>query len=478
MAITKILYIGDCGKGNHGKHLKQSLAYVCKEEKTGGGRWISAVNCQPGFAYQQMVGTKELFHKTDKRQGYHMIISFEEGEVTADLAFEIVGEFVRQYLGRDYEAVYVIHDNTAHIHGHIIFNSVSFSTRKKYRYEKGDWAKYIQPITNSLCSRYGLSTITIEEDQALAHDNYEEWRERKDGRFVWSDMICRDLDICIAQASDFEEFMDLLSEKGYEIKQGKHLAVKPPGMSRYRRCRYFGGDYTEERIRERIVLESAEVRKELYGNAKIVRVNVPYRIRRAKLSGIQRRYFARLYRTGKLKKRPYSQAWKYRDEIKKMHQLHDEYMLLSKYEIHKEEDIEALCKQLDLEKKTVEKERRALSKEKAFYRGLFQKVERIEELSFAESAYVSGDTFFEDEHREYRKITGEIQNSGYSVDELKELIKEFKDRSARISEDYKSVGREYKIALRLRENTAYYKRTKDRSKEAVITGDRKSPRGR
>lgn len=213
-------------------------------------------------------------------------------------------------------------------------------------------------------------------------------------------------------------------------------------------------------------------------NAKIVRVNVPYRIRRAKLSGIQRRYFARLYRTGKLKKRPYSQAWKYRDEIKKMHQLHDEYMLLSKYEIHKEEDIEALCKQLDLEKKTVEKERRALSKEKAFYRGLFQKVERIEELSFAESAYVSGDTFFEDEHREYRKITGEIQNSGYSVDELKELIKEFKDRSARISEDYKSVGREYKIALRLRENTAYYKRTKDRSKEAVITGDRKSPRGR
>lgn len=105
-------------------------------------------------------------------------------------------------------------------------------------------------------------------------------------------------------------------------------------------------------------------------------------------------------------------------------------------------------------------------------------MERIEELSFAESAYVSGDTFFEDEHREYRKITGEIQNSGYSVDELKELIKEFKDRSARISEDYKSVGREYKIALRLRENTAYYKRTKDRSKEAVITGDRKSPRGR
>ena len=108
--------------------------------------------------------TKKLFYKTDKRQGYHIIISFEEGEVTAELAFQIVGEFVEEYLGKEYEAVYAIHDNTAHIHGHIIFNSVSFLTGKKYRYEKGDWAKYIQPITNRLCDKYGLSTITIETE--------------------------------------------------------------------------------------------------------------------------------------------------------------------------------------------------------------------------------------------------------------------------------------------------------------------------
>ena len=40
---------------------------------------------------------------------------------------------------------------TDHVHSHIVFNSVSFVDGKKYRYEKGDWAKYIQPITNKLC---------------------------------------------------------------------------------------------------------------------------------------------------------------------------------------------------------------------------------------------------------------------------------------------------------------------------------------
>ena len=476
LAITKILYIGDCGKGDHGKHLKQSIEYVCKEAKTGGGRWVSAVNCQSGYAYQQMIATKELFHKTDKRQGYHMIISFEEGEVTADLAFEIVGEFVRQYLGKEYEAVYVIHDNTSHIHGHIIFNSISFLTGKKYRYEKGDWAKYIQPITNALCSKYGLSTIMIEEDQALAHDSYPEWREHKDGRFVWSDMICRDLDAGIAQASDYEEFLGFLAEKGYEVKQGKHLAVKPPGMDRFRRCRYFGTDYTEERIRERIISEDVRSYSKHYDRARIVKVNVPYHIRRAKLSGLQRRYFARLYRLGKLKKRPYSQAWKYRDDIKRMHRLHDEYLLLSKYEIHSEDDLNDICERLDLDKKAVARDRKALSKEKASYRGLFQKMERLERLSFAESAYADGDMFFEDEHREYERLSCEIRDAGHTVDELKALLDDFKERSAKISEEYKTVGRDYKIATRLMDNANHRDRTLERSKE-IDAKDRTS-RGR
>jgi hypothetical protein len=141
LAVSKILCIGSCGAGYAGKHLSQALDYISKKEKTGDGRWEGCLNCLPGTIYQQMRQTKEHFGKTDKRQGYHIILSFAEGEVDAAAAFKITGKFAREYLGSGYEALYTVHDNTDHIHAHIIFNSVSFCTGNKYHYKKGDWAK-------------------------------------------------------------------------------------------------------------------------------------------------------------------------------------------------------------------------------------------------------------------------------------------------------------------------------------------------
>ena len=92
----------------------------------------------------------------------------------ADTAFEVIGKFAKEYLGKDYEALYAVHDNTNHIHGHIIFNSVSFRDGRKYRYKKGDWAREIQPVTNRLCEEYGLSTIEISEDRAKKSENYKD----------------------------------------------------------------------------------------------------------------------------------------------------------------------------------------------------------------------------------------------------------------------------------------------------------------
>ena len=225
MAISKILNMKDCGGHFHGKHLKRALDYVMNPDKTQDGRLVGAINCQVDTAFEQMKETKRNFGKIDKRQGYHIILSFKENEVNPDTAFEITQKFVEEYLGKSYEAVLVVHDNTAHVHSHIVFNSVSFVDGKKYRYEKGDWAKYIQPITNRLCQEYGLSIIDVDDEKKeRQHESYKEWSEYREGNFVWSDMIKRDLDACILQAKDYEEFLELLSEKGYQIKQGKHTA--------------------------------------------------------------------------------------------------------------------------------------------------------------------------------------------------------------------------------------------------------------
>lgn len=137
---------------------------------------------------------------------------------------------------------YAVHDNTEHTHGHIIYNSVNYLTGKKFRYEKGDWARVIQPITNRLCEEYGLSTIDIEMEGLDKQKRYQDWNEFRDGKFIWRDMIRRDVDACIMQSDTFEEFLDMLKEKGYEIKQNKYLAIKPQGMSHFCRCIYEVGD--------------------------------------------------------------------------------------------------------------------------------------------------------------------------------------------------------------------------------------------
>ena len=232
MAITKILYISE-SDAIRGIRLKNSLNYITASVKTQGGRFVSAVNCRLAHAYEDMIATKEDFAKTDKRQGYHIIISFDEGEATPEQAFEIIGRFVDEYFRDRYEVVYAVHDDTTHVHGHIVFNSVSFVDGKKYRYEKGDWARTIQPITNRLCREYGFSTIKIDED-AITNDNTgRKWNQYRDDRFIWNDMIRRDLDAAILIATDFDSFLDILRERGYEIKQNKYLAIRPPGMQSF-----------------------------------------------------------------------------------------------------------------------------------------------------------------------------------------------------------------------------------------------------
>ena len=341
MAISKILHMKDSGNSFHARHLKRALDYVMNPEKTQRGRLVGAVNCQADMAFEQMMDTKKQFGKTDKRQGYHIILSFKEDEVEPDRAFEITQKFVAEYLGDAYEAVFVVHDNTDHVHSHIVFNSVSFVDGKKYRYEKGDWAKYIQPITNKLCQEYGLSIIDVEDgSKEKQHENYKDWSEYREGSFVWADMIKRDLDACILQANDFSGFLELLSEKGYEVKQGKYLAVRPQGMTRFRRCKTLGENYSQEAIVERIAKEDLSFYQSQNEEkqAAIVKCYVK-RYRRAKMSGLQKRYYAKLYRIGKLKKKPYSQVWKYKDDIRKMHKLQEQYLFLVRHKIESAEEL-------------------------------------------------------------------------------------------------------------------------------------------
>ena len=461
MAISKILHIGDCGAGYAGKHLKQALDYIAAPEKTGNGQFVGFLNCRPERVYEQMRQTKERFGKTDKRQGYHIIISFPEGEADARTAFEIVGRFAESYLGKDYEAMYTVHDNTAHIHGHVIFNSVSFRDGKKYRYKKGDWEKEIQPVTDRRCAEYGLQTLEMTRDRGKAAKSRREWNTRQDGRRVpdgrrvLADMVRRDIDAAILGAETYEAFLTILSGMGYGIKnayrtEGKYLSVMPMGADRFRRCKSLGEDYTEERIRERIPQEkiSSYERADKRREPRVVYCRVKRR-KRANLSGIQKRYFARLYRTGLLKKRPYSRAWQYRDDIREMEKLKEEYLFLVKNHITTAEGVRQAAVKAAHRRQEAVKEKGRILKARARMKPLFDMADELAKLGECESCFQRGETLFEEEHEKYAELSGELEKKGYTEGQILELKEYYRGEAARVRETVKTAVKEEKIALRI-----------------------------
>ena len=230
MAITKCLHMKQAKTGYPAKHLANGLRYIMNPEKTEHGRYVCGHNCIPEQALSQMVDTKRHFGKLDKRQGYHFILSFEEDEVSEEEAFQVVGEFVAEFLGKDFEAVYAVHNDTDHIHGHIIFNSVRCTTGYKYDYKNGDWENSIQPLTNRICREHGLSVLELEEVKEKRKQKGQEEKSlsERDRR------IRRDVDQALQDAGSYEEFLENLSSMGYELRGRKHLSVREPGAGRGR----------------------------------------------------------------------------------------------------------------------------------------------------------------------------------------------------------------------------------------------------
>ncbi len=355
---------------------------------------------------------------------------------------------MEEYLGQEYEAVLAVHDNTAHVHGHIIFNSVNYLDGRKYRYEKGDWAKKIQPITNRLCEEYGLSTIEIEEYGRKRNQRYKDWNEFRDGKFIWREMIRRDVDACVMQAESFEEFLGFMAEKGYDVRQNKYLAVRPKGMQRFCRCKSMGENYTEDRIWERIRQESFETYAKRGCGEESHAIAPPEDefLRRTKLTGIQKTYYARVCRLRHLERLPYSKAWEYREEIRKMQEVHEKYLFLVKNGIHSLAELIAARENLEEKAAECKKERRRLYREKKQMEPLFSVADKMAELAPAEESYQAGDDFFAKEHLRYQALEGQLQSQGYSLEETEILRNRYKDRGSGIYQRQREISRRLKMS--------------------------------
>ena len=227
--------------------LKAAIDYICNPEKTDGKLLVSSYGCTAETADIEFSWTRR--HAIDKgtNLGRHLIQAFQPGEVTPERAHEIGMELAKEILGGKYEFVLTTHIDKDHVHNHLIFNAVDFVDYHAYKSYKRIYYD-MREVSDRLCKENGLSVIPPSQNKGMG---YKEYTEAKRGT-SWKQKLKQTIDRLVITAKDYDDFLRLMQEAGYEIKTGKYISFRAEGQERFTRSKTIGENYTEERIKERI----------------------------------------------------------------------------------------------------------------------------------------------------------------------------------------------------------------------------------
>ena len=353
---------------------------------------MGGINCLPDTAFEQMEETKNIFHKTGKRPGYHVIISFSpEEKVTAEQAMYVLEHFAKDVLSDDYEAVYAVHTDREHMYGHLIWNSVSMTTGKKYNSPKSNWKNHLQPITNKYCDELGLSIMLAEYSKNPKNISRDKWEKE----MSMKETILRDAKMCAYAAGNVEHFKYLMKRLGYVFKKDAWMEVQAPGFRYYHKLAKLDEMFSEETLRHHV--DMPWMAKPYFYSSDIRGLH------RAKLSPFQKKFYAKLYRLRVVEQKRFVVGGaKYAEDLKRFHQLQDEYLLLVN------NDIKSIVELVDF---ISEKEDR------------IQQIENRQKEIYRESSSRKRSIKNEEQYREYQIWHVEVQEE---LDELKQEKRELK----------------------------------------------------
>ena len=400
MAITKILNIKESEGRNPASHLKNALEYIQNPDKTEECVLVGGINCLPDTAFEQMEEIKNIFHKTGKRQGYHVIISFSpEEKVTVEQAMYVLEHFAKDVLGDDYEAVYAVHTDREHMHGHLIWNSVSMTTGKKYNSPKSNWKNHLQPITNKYCDELGLSIMPAEYSKNPKNISRDKWEKE----MSMKEIILRDAKMCAYAAGNVEHFKYLMKRLGYVFKKDAWMEVQAPGFRYYHKLAKLDEMFSEDMLRHYV--DMPWMAKPYFYSSDIRELH------RAKLSPFQKQFYAKLYRLRIVEQKRFVVGGaKYAEDLKRFHQLQDEYLLLVN------NDIKSIVELVDF---ISEQEER------------IQQIEDRQHEIYQESSSRKRSIKNEEQYWEYQIWHVEVQEE---LDELKQEKREIK-RQIQLADD-------------------------------------------
>lgn len=231
--------------------MSKAIAYILNPEKTDEKLLVSSYGCASETAAREFEWTRKIAEQKGMNPvriiARHVIQSFEIGEVTPELAHEIGKQFADEILGGKYEYVLTTHIDKDHVHNHLIFNAVDFVNYHAYKSYKRIYYD-MREVSDRLCKENGLSVIPPSQNKGMG---YKEYTEAKRGT-SWKQKLKQTIDRLVITAKDYDDFLRLIQEAGYEIKTGKYISFRAKGQERFTRSKTIGENYTEERIKERI----------------------------------------------------------------------------------------------------------------------------------------------------------------------------------------------------------------------------------
>ena len=417
MAITKILNIQESDGRNPASHLKNALEYIQNPDKTEECVLVGGINCLPDTAFEQMEETKNIFHKTGKRQEYHVIISFSpEEKVTAEQAMYVLEHFAKDVLSDDYEAVYAVHTDREHMHGHLIWNSVSMTTGKKYNSPKSNWKNHLQPITNKYCDELGLPIMPAEYSKNPKNIRRDKWEKE----MSMKEIILRDAKMCAYAAGNVEHFKYLMKRLGYVFKKDAWMEVQAPGFRYYHKLAKLDEMFSEETLRHHV--DMPWMAKPYFYSSDIRGLH------RAKLSPFQKKFYAKLYRLRIVEQKRFVVGGaKYAEDLKRFHRLQDEYLLLVN------NDIKSVVELVDFIGEQEEKIQQIEDRQKEIYRESSSRKRKINtEAQYREYQiwHVEVQEELKQEKREIKRqlqladgiIKEDLYTAYYAVSEKEEIV--------------------------------------------------------
>ena len=408
MAITKILA--------RKARLDVGINYVLNGDKTEKQILTDYLNCDPGRACRQMLDTKRAYEKMDGVQYYHVVQAFKPGEASPELALEIAQKFAEEHLP-GYEVVIGVHVDKAHVHAHLIFNSVNADTGKKYHSNAQSYYKQIRAISDRLCREHGLSVIMQGETSKAV--SYIEWLRQSKGQPTFRSMLEADLRTAIEDANDLGHFFLLMEHQGYEISHGNRLGFRLRGQERFM---YLGRKnllFTEDGIQAAIQgnLEAIEagqrpvfVRRKPY---------VPYQ-KHPKYTGILALYIHYLYVLGKIGQRQYPPRItpKLKKDVMRFEQYREQFAFLRDNGITTQENLLQFKTQTEGTLLGLTKRRTLLNVEKKKRQSLYSALADVEALAPVKQLYEDGLSGMEPEYARYMDAVETLKKCGVPKEQL------------------------------------------------------------